>query len=140
MRRPRGHRPLFAAAIAVVILTTGFWSSQPWAEEGALAKAAGDAKLKANETASKAAADVQADEKAAFEAAYEAGEAARKAARKLGFEWRDTKRMLRRAKKLAEQGEYEKAIRLANRARRQGELGVLQAKEQAEAWKELVVK
>ena len=77
---------------------------------------------------------------AAFEAAYEAGDAARKAAAEVGFEWRDTKKMLRRARKLAEKGEYEKAVALADRARRQGESGVLQAEEQETAWKAMVLK
>ena len=75
-----------------------------------------------------------------FKAAYEAGEAARKAAAAVGFEWRDTKKMLRRAKKLAGKGEYEKAIDLANKAKRQGDLGVKQAEEQETAWRAAVLK
>ena len=129
--RRRSRR--LAASIAAVVLIAGLWSSRPSAEDGGSPEAAGEA-------ASKAVAVLEAGDEEAFEAAYEAGQAARKAAARLGFEWRDTRRMLRRARKLAEKGEYEKAIKLANRARRQGELGVLQAKEQAEAWKELVVK
>ena len=82
----------------------------------------------------------EADDAETFKAAYEAGQAARKAAAAVGFEWRDTKRMLRRAKKLAEKGEYEKAIELANKAKRQGEHGVAQAREQETAWKEAVLK
>ena len=82
----------------------------------------------------------EADDAEAFKAAYEAGKAARKAAAAVGFEWRDTKKMLRQANKLAEKGEYRKAIELANKARRQGEHGVAQAREQETAWKEAVLK
>ena len=81
-----------------------------------------------------------ADDAETFKAAYEAGQAARKAARRVGFEWRDTKKMLRRAKKLAEKGEYAQAIKLANQAKHQGEQGVVQAREQEGAWKAAVVR
>ena len=75
-----------------------------------------------------------------FEAAYEAARAARKAAAAVGFEWRDTKKMIRQAKKLAGKGEYAKAIELANRAKRQGDLAVKQAEEQETAWRAAVLK
>lgn len=75
-----------------------------------------------------------------FEAAYKSADAARMAAAEVGFEWRDTKKMLRQAKKLAEKGEYEQAIALANRAKRQGEFGVLQAEEQEKTWQSRVLK
>ena len=77
---------------------------------------------------------------ATFEAAYQSADAARMAAAEVGFEWRDTKKMLRQAKKLAEKGEYEQAIALANRAKRQGEFGVLQAEEQEKTWQSRVLK
>ena len=77
---------------------------------------------------------------ATFEAAYKSAEAARMAAAEVGFEWRDTKKMLRAAKKLAEKGEFEQAVALANQARRQGELGVLQAEEQEKTWQSRVLK
>ena len=80
-----------------------------------------------------------ADDAGTFKAAYEAGQAARKAAAKAGFEWRDTKKMLRRAKKLAGKGEYGQAIKLANQAKHQGEQAVVQAREQERAWKAAVV-
>ena len=83
---------------------------------------------------------VCADDAATFDAAYEAGSAARKAAAKVGFEWRDTRKLLRQARKLAEKGEYAKAVEFAHRARRQGELAVLQAREQETAWREMVLK
>ena len=53
-----------------------------------------------------------------------------KAVAEVGYEWRDTKKLLRQARKLAKKGEFEKAVALAIRAKRQGELGVMQAEEQ----------
>lgn len=79
-------------------------------------------------------------DEAAFVAAYNAAAAARKAVRKAGFEWRDLRTMLRETKKLGKKGEYEKAIELANRARRQAELGLIQAREQESAWEAEVLK
>ena len=81
-----------------------------------------------------------ADDAATYDAAFEAAAAAREAAAEAGFEWRDTKKLLRQSLKLAKKGEYRKAIRLANRARRQGELALQQAREQETAWREMVLK
>ena len=83
---------------------------------------------------------VPASDEATFKAAYEAAVAARKAAAEVGFEWRDTKKMLRTARKLAKKGAYDKALKLANQARREGELGVIQAREQETAWRGAVLK
>ena len=82
----------------------------------------------------------RASDEATFTAAYNAAAAARKAVRKAGFEWRDVRTMLRESKKLAKKGEYEKAVELANRARRQSELGLIQAGEQEPAWEAAVLK
>ena len=79
-------------------------------------------------------------DEAAFVAAYNAAAKARKAVRKTGFEWRDLRTMLRQSKKLGKKGEYEKAIELANRAKRQAELGMIQAGEQESAWEAAVLK
>ncbi|MBF2761198.1 MAG: SoxXA-binding protein [Ectothiorhodospiraceae bacterium AqS1] len=81
-----------------------------------------------------------ANDQAAFDVAYDAGQMARKAAAAVGHEWRDTKKMLRQAKGLAEKGEFEKAIALANRAKRQGELGVIQAEHEEKVWMDAVLK
>ena len=78
-------------------------------------------------------------DEAAFVAAYNAAAKARKAVRKAGFEWRDLRPLLRESKKLGKKGEYEKAIELANRARRQAELGLIQAKEQESSWEASVL-
>ena len=110
----RERRRCFAASVAAAALAVGTWG---WGVPHVLAS----------------------DEEA-FKSAYEAAAAARKAARKAGFEWRDTRKMLRQARKLAKKGEYSKAIELANRAKRQGELGMVQAEEQETAWRAAVLK
>ena len=82
---------------------------------------------------------VAADEKS-FDAAYEAAEAARKEAASVNYEWRDTGKMLKQAKKAADKGDYETAEKLANKAKMQGEMAVAQAKEQEQLWQSAVVK
>ena len=79
------HRRRFAVTVAAAALALGAWGWAPHAG---------------------------ASDEAAFKAAYGAAAAARKAARKAGFEWRDTKKMLRQARKLAKKGEYAQAIEL----------------------------
>ena len=80
-----------------------------------------------------------ADEKS-FNASYEAAEAARKKAASVKYEWRDTAKILKQAKKAADKGDYETAEKLANKARMQGEMAVAQAKEQEQLWPTAVVK
>lgn len=111
-RRHRRPRQL-AAAVAALVLAAGVWG---WAPPAA------------------------ANDEATFVDVYNAAVAARKAAAEAGYEWRDTKKLLRQARKLAEKGEFEKAVALANRAKRQGELGLVQAEEQEAAWRAAVVK
>ena len=106
-------RRRFAVSVAAAALAVGVWG---WAPRS------------------------RASDEATFNAAYEAAAAARKAVRKAGFEWRDTKKMLRQARKLAKNGKYAKAVELADRARRQSELGLIQAEEQESAWREAVLK
>ena len=84
--------------------------------------------------------DARASDEATFKTAYAAAVAARKAVAKAGYEWRDTKKMLRQARKLAKQGEYEQAVELSNRARRHSELGLIQAEEQESAWEAAVLR
>ena len=81
-----------------------------------------------------------ASDEATFVAAYNAAAKARKAVRKAGYEWRDLRTLLRESKKLGKKGEYDKAIELANRAKRQAELGLIQAEEQESAWEAAVLK
>ena len=109
----RHPRRRILASVAAAMFATGLWSFAPHA---------------------------RASDEATFIAAYNAAAKARKAVREAGFEWRDVRAMLRESRKLGKQGEYEKAVELANRVRRQCELGLIQAKEQESAWKEAVLK
>jgi len=82
---------------------------------------------------------VFADEQS-FNASYEAAEAARKKAASMNYEWRDTGKLLKQAKKAAGKGDYKTAEKLANKAKMQGEMAVAQAKEQEQLWQSAVVK
>ncbi len=61
------------------------------------------------------------DAKAA--SAISAAVAAKKKAASVGGEWRDIGKMIKQAEKLAKEGKTEKAIKLAETAKKQGELG-----------------
>lgn len=52
-------------------------------------------------------------------------------ASKAGYEWRDSGKILKQAEEAAKAGDLDKAISLANKAKRQGDLAVLQAQQQA---------
>lgn len=65
-------------------------------------------------------------------AAIAAAETANKEAAAVGFEWRDTGKMIKRAKEAAAKKEYAKSIELAQKAERQGHNAVKQA---ADAYK-----
>ena len=108
-----GRRRFLVVAVAAATLVAGAWGWAPYA---------------------------WASDEATFKAAYKEATAARKAARKAGFEWRDTRKMLQQARKLGKKGEYAKAVKLANRAKRQAELGLIQAREQESAWEAAVLK
>jgi nucleoid-associated protein YgaU len=58
--------------------------------------------------------------------AIAAAKAAAAKANALGYEWRDTGKMIKKAEKLAAGGKYDEAIALANKAREQGEMAVKQ--------------
>jgi len=49
------------------------------------------------------------------------------------YEWRDSGDMLKKADEAAKKGDYDTAIKLANKAKEQGDLAVAQAKAQAGA-------
>lgn len=57
----------------------------------------------------------------------DAADAARKQAAEVGGEWRDTGKMIKKAKALLEKGEFVAAAKLANKAAKQGHLGYEQA-------------
>ncbi|MCW8908547.1 MAG: SoxXA-binding protein [Sedimenticola sp.] len=59
-------------------------------------------------------------------------EAAQKKADSVNGEWRDTGKFIKNAKKAAEDGDYAKAVRLANKAESEGNLGYQQAVSQSE--------
>lgn len=65
-----------------------------------------------------------------YKAAYEAADKARKEAAAVNGEWRDTGKMLKQSKKAADAGDMDKAIKLATKAKAQGEAGYQQAKSQ----------
>ncbi|EXJ16600.1 hypothetical protein [Imhoffiella purpurea] len=75
------------------------------------------------------------DETAASEAerAIAAAEQARKKAASVDGEWRDTAKMIGEAESLAKSGKYREATDLAEKARRQGELGYDQAMHEKDA-------
>lgn len=57
----------------------------------------------------------------------DAAEAARKEASSVGGEWRDTGKMIKKAKALLEKGDFVAAAKMANTAAKQGHLGYEQA-------------
>jgi len=71
--------------------------------------------------------------RAEAEQAITAAEQARKQAATIGGEWRDTGKMIKEATSLLDTREYTKAIGIANKAKRQGELGYEQALSQEKA-------
>ncbi|MET0068908.1 MAG: hypothetical protein ABW096_02650 [Candidatus Thiodiazotropha sp.] len=62
----------------------------------------------------------------------EAADEARKQAASVGGEWRDTSKMIKKAKGLLEKGDFVAAAKLANKAAKQGHLGYEQAMSQKE--------
>lgn len=65
--------------------------------------------------------------KADFDKAYGAAVATQKKAASVGGEWRDIGKLLKNAKKVANDGDYDRAVKLAKKAKQQGELGHDQA-------------
>lgn len=76
--------------------------------------------------------DVSAVQAEKAKAAIAAAEKSRDAAAATGFEWRDTSAMIEDAKKAAAEGEFDKAIKLAGQAERQGAIATKQATIEAE--------
>ena len=72
-----------------------------------------------------------------FESTLKSAEGARKQAATAGGEWRDTKKIMKQAKESAGGGDTKKAMKLSNKARVQGELGLQQTKDN-EAYLKLV--
>lgn len=74
-----------------------------------------------------------ADQAAEFKAAIDKAEESRNKAAGVGGEWRDTASLIEEAQALAAKGDYGAALRLANDAFRQGELGYQQAVQEKNA-------
>ncbi|VAW71042.1 hypothetical protein MNBD_GAMMA09-118 [hydrothermal vent metagenome] len=68
-----------------------------------------------------------------YQAALTDAQSALKKAKKANYEWRDSGKMLKKAAKAAKAGDYETAVKLAKKAQRQGEMALVQSKEQANA-------
>jgi hypothetical protein len=75
---------------------------------------------------------IAADKKAASEAINAAVKEVNAAAG-VHYEWRDSYKTIGKAKKAYKKGDYAKAMKLANKARKQGELAQIQAKAEAHA-------
>ena len=52
-------------------------------------------------------------------------------AKDMGYEWRDSRKLLEKAAKLNKDGDAKKAMKLVEQAKQQGQLAVIQAKSQA---------
>ena len=74
---------------------------------------------------------VLASDPADFEKAYKVAVAAQKKAASVSGEWRDIGMFLKQARALAEAGDYEAAMKLAEKAERQGQRGYEQMVSQA---------
>ena len=68
-----------------------------------------------------------------YEAAKKAALAEVDKARDVGYEWRDSRQLLKEADAAAKAGDTEKAIKLAKKVEEQGKAAVKQAKEQGNA-------
>jgi hypothetical protein len=75
-----------------------------------------------------------------FKAAYAAAEAASKQAAALKTQWTTTVATLHAAQDAAKAGRYDEAIALAKQAQALAEASIAQAKDQATAWKDGVIR
>ncbi|MCW8934556.1 MAG: SoxXA-binding protein [Gammaproteobacteria bacterium] len=71
--------------------------------------------------------------KAGYNAALISANKSLKAAVEANYVWRDSIKILHKADKAAKKGDYETAIKLANKAKRQGDLALEQSKTEANA-------
>ena len=67
------------------------------------------------------------------QAAIDEAKAAQKAAASVGGEWRDTGKTIKKAEAALKEGKFADAIKLANKAKFEGEAGKKQAEEQKNA-------
>ena len=71
--------------------------------------------------------------KADYHVALDSASKSLKSAKSAGFEWRDSSKILKKAEKAAKSGDFNLATRLVNKAKRQGDMALAQAKIQANA-------
>ena len=71
--------------------------------------------------------------KSDYNKAAASAKAAISKAKAANFEWRDSGKILKAAAKAAKSGNYNKAVKMANKAKRQGDLALAQSKAQAGA-------
>jgi hypothetical protein len=69
-----------------------------------------------------------------FTAAWDAADARRQDASAVGYEWRDTKKILGQATAAAGEGDLEKAMKLVAKAHEQSEDAIAQQAREAELW------
>jgi hypothetical protein len=77
---------------------------------------------------------------AAAPSLIEQAEAARKEADALGFEWRDTSKLIKSAQEALDKGQKEESDKLASQALLQGRAALAQAKSTAKNWKMMIPK
>jgi len=77
---------------------------------------------------------------ASADGAIRQAETARRAAAEAGAEWLETGKLIETARQAADDGDFEQAAALAEKARQQGELAVAQAQREAAAWQQRVVR
>ena len=65
--------------------------------------------------------------------AITAAEHETKRAKSKGFEWRDTGKIIKKAKKAMKEGDFDTAVKLANKAKRQSSSALAQAEAQKNA-------
>ena len=69
-----------------------------------------------------------------FNAAWEAADAKRKEAAAVGFEWRDTGKILKQAKAAADEGDMDQAMKLVAKAHEQSEDAIAQQAREENLW------
>ena len=75
-----------------------------------------------------------------FNTAWEAADAKRKEAAAVGYEWRDTKKFLKKAKSEHEAGNTEAAMKLVAKAHEEAEDAIAQHAREADLWASRVLK
>jgi hypothetical protein len=69
-----------------------------------------------------------------FTAAWDAADTARKDAAAVGYEWRDTGKILGKAKAAADEGDLDNAMKLVAKAQEQSEDAIAQQQREAGLW------